>query len=99
MCKNWANRFCEDIEAGGGQLADCLAQHQAAADSGESRTGEWPIPQCPTVKESGNTYACQGAAAAAALACLAGMTAWVCAYAVVCVSAVVECATKRVVRG
>jgi hypothetical protein len=29
-------QYCEDVEAGAGQLADCLAEHQAAADSGEA---------------------------------------------------------------
>lgn len=27
--------YCEDVEAGAGQLADCLAEHQAAADGGD----------------------------------------------------------------
>lgn len=28
-------QYCEDVEAGAGQLADCLAEHQAAADTGD----------------------------------------------------------------
>jgi hypothetical protein len=34
-CKSWVERYCEDVDVGGGQMADCLTQHQAAADSGE----------------------------------------------------------------
>lgn len=34
-CKRWVEQYCEDVEAGAGQVADCLAEHQAAADSGD----------------------------------------------------------------
>lgn len=45
-CKAWAERYCEEVEAGEGAMAECLSQVQVTTDSRDTEGGRGERQPC-----------------------------------------------------